>query len=87
MSLFKDLLGGLCFLAWRILWTEKPGGLQFMGLQRVGHDSVTNIFTFHRLCNLMGQSWPSHVIFQSSYIRVRTSFSLRSAQRIECVGG
>ena len=25
-------------LAWRILWTEKPGGLQSVGLQRVGHD-------------------------------------------------
>ena len=25
-------------LAWRIPWTEEPGGLQFMGLQRVGHD-------------------------------------------------
>ena len=25
-------------LAWRTPWTEKPGGLQFMGLQRVGHD-------------------------------------------------
>ena len=25
-------------LAWRIPWTEKPGGLQFMGSQRVGHD-------------------------------------------------
>ena len=25
-------------LAWRISWTEKPGGLQFMGSQRVGHD-------------------------------------------------
>ena len=24
--------------AWRILWTEEPGGLQSMGLQRVGHD-------------------------------------------------
>ena len=23
--------------AWRILWTEKPGGLQSMGSQRVGH--------------------------------------------------
>ena len=23
-------------LAWRIPWTEEPGGLQFMGLQRVG---------------------------------------------------
>ena len=25
-------------LAWRIPWTEKPGGLQFVGLQRVGHN-------------------------------------------------
>ena len=25
-------------LAWRILWTEEPGGLQSMGFQRVGHD-------------------------------------------------
>ena len=25
-------------LTWRILWTEEPGRLQSMGLQRVGHD-------------------------------------------------
>ena len=25
-------------LAWRIPWTGDPGGLQSMGLQRVGHD-------------------------------------------------
>ena len=25
-------------LAWRIPWTEKPGRVQSMGLQRVGHD-------------------------------------------------
>ena len=25
-------------LAWRILWTEEPGGLQYTGLQRVGHN-------------------------------------------------
>ena len=24
--------------AWRIPWTEEPGGLQSMGLQRVRHD-------------------------------------------------
>ena len=26
------------FLAWRIPWTEEPGGLRFLGSQRVGHD-------------------------------------------------
>ena len=25
-------------LAWRITWTEDPGGLQSMGSQRVGHN-------------------------------------------------
>ena len=25
-------------LAWRIPWTEEPGGLKFIGLQRVGYD-------------------------------------------------
>ena len=29
-------------LAWRIPWTEEPGGLQSTGLQRVGHDWVTS---------------------------------------------
>ena len=28
-------------LAWRIPWTEEPGGLQFMGSQRVGHHRAT----------------------------------------------
>ena len=29
-------------LAWKIPWREEPGGLQFMGSQRVRHDCVTN---------------------------------------------
>ena len=36
-----------CILAWRIPWTEKPGGLQSMGSQRVGHNWVTNTFSSH----------------------------------------
>ena len=33
-------------LAWRIPWTEEPGGLQSMGSHRVGHTWVTNPSTF-----------------------------------------
>ena len=29
-------------LAWKIPWTEEPGGLQFVGSQRVGYDIVVN---------------------------------------------
>ena len=33
------------FLAWRIPWTEEPGGLQFLGSQRVRHNWATDTFT------------------------------------------
>ena len=38
-------------LAWRIPWTEEPGGLQSTGSQRVGHNWVTSLhlaFPFSR---------------------------------------
>ena len=36
-ALVKEML---IHSTWEIPWTEEPGGLQFMGLQRVGHDLV-----------------------------------------------
>ena len=33
-------------LAWRTPWTEEPGGLQFVGSQRVGHDR-SNLACMH----------------------------------------
>ena len=47
-------------LAWRIPRTEEPGGLQFMGLQRVRHDS-----------NLAGHSLRSRRLFQSGAFKSR----------------
>ena len=32
-------------ITWKIPWTEEPGGLQFMGSQRVRHDWATNTST------------------------------------------
>ena len=32
----KGMASNSSILAWRIPWTEEPGGLQSMGLQRVG---------------------------------------------------
>jgi len=31
-------------LAWKIVWTEEPSGLQSVGSQRVGHNWATDIF-------------------------------------------
>ena len=33
----KEMATHSSILAWRISWMEEPGGLQYMGLQRVGH--------------------------------------------------
>ena len=33
----EDMATHSSTLAWKIPWTEEPGGLQSMGLQRVGH--------------------------------------------------
>ena len=41
----KGMVTHSSILAWRILWTEEPGGLQSTGLQRVGHNCVINTFT------------------------------------------
>ena len=37
----KEMATHSSILAWRIPWTEEPGGLQSMGLQRAGHDWAT----------------------------------------------
>ena len=37
-ALEKEMATHSSVLAWRIPWTEKPGGLQSMGSHRVGHD-------------------------------------------------
>ena len=36
----KEMATDSSILAWRVPWTEEPGGLQSVGLQRVGHDLV-----------------------------------------------
>ena len=41
----KGVAAHSSILAWRILWTEEPGGLQSMGLQNVRHDQVTKTHT------------------------------------------
>ena len=50
-------------LAWRIPWTEEPGGLQSMGSQRVGHNWVTNPFTFHLVLTSQRSLKPSILKF------------------------
>ena len=34
----KEMTTHSSILAWKISWTQEPGGLRIMGLQKVGHD-------------------------------------------------
>ena len=40
-------------LAWRIPWTEEPGGLQYMGSQRAKYDWMTNTQTYKNIVHVI----------------------------------
>ena len=39
----KEMATHPSILAWRVPWTEEPGGLQSMDPQRIGHDWATSL--------------------------------------------
>ena len=51
-------------LAWRISWTERPGGLHSMGLQRVGHNWVKS------LCYKLALKLPVHWLWTTGLLYV-----------------
>ena len=46
----KEMVTCSSILAWEIPWTEEPGELQYMGSQRVEHDSAQHSTGLHSLC-------------------------------------
>ena len=57
----KEVATHLSILAWRIPWTEQPGGLQSMGSQRVRHDRATNTFIFSLVATFAENDSQFHV--------------------------
>ena len=53
-------------LAWENPWTKDPGRLQFMGLQRTGHDLATD-FLFRRERYTHAGTWWQSYHFESTY--------------------
>ena len=51
----KEMATHSIILAWKIPWTEEPGGLQSMGSQRAGHDWATNTLELST-CYTLGTS-------------------------------
>ena len=61
----KGMATHSCNLAWRILWTEGPGGLQPMGSQRVGCDRATKHRRAQLLLPLRLQTWAISILFRA----------------------
>ena len=59
-------------LAWRIPWTEEPGGLQSRGSQRVGHNLGSK--QQHQAFQKEEKTWP--VLFLQVSKKLRREFSL-----------
>ena len=49
-------------LAWRIPWTEEPGGLQSMGWRRAGYDWATDTHTHAMNLGSWGTVYKSHIL-------------------------
>ena len=62
-------------LAWRIPWTEEPGGLQSMGSRRVGHNWVTNTH-IHKKMSYLKKKKQTH--FTSEIPRALSISKLKS---------
>ena len=62
-SLEKGMATYSSILAWRILWTKEPGGLQSMGSQRVGHDTTERPRSVTNLESQQNRGWPPAQFF------------------------
>ena len=56
LQMEKEMATHSRILAWRIPWTEQPGGIQSTGLQRVGYDSATSLCmcNYSKSCAFVG---------------------------------
>ena len=59
----KEVATHSSILAWRIPWMEEPGGLQFTGSQRVGHDWATSLSLSLSAIRVMSSSYLRLLLF------------------------
>ena len=90
----KELATHYSILAWEIPWTEEPEGLQSRGLQRVGHDWVTNTSLLNHVLSL--QFWPFGVLSPRDFPGKNTvvgchfllqgTFLTQGSNHVSCIG-
>ena len=72
-------------LAWRIPWIEEPDWLQFVGLQRVGHDWVTNTRTHQVSRSVVSDSLTPWTAAHQASLSITNSWSLLKLMSIKSV--
>ena len=81
ISFKKEMATHSSIHAWKIPWTEEPGGLQSMGSQGVGHDWATSV--------CVGISYDFIFLFWSSsdiyYLMYFNIFILQIIMRLNCI--
>ena len=76
-------------LAWRIPWTEEPGRLQSIGLQRIGHDWVTHARTHtrtHTHTHTHTHTWGCWCLFHLSWFQLVTHPPQHFSWCAQCIG-
>ena len=75
-SLEEGMTTHSSILAWRVPWTEEPGGLQSIGLQKIGHDwsdlACTHIHTnAHTVTSFdyTSSASPCHLYFRVKFLK------------------
>ena len=71
----KEMATHSSILAWRIPWTEEPGGLQSTGSQRVGHDWATSLHFTSQFTGCLPITWAKRE-YNHFYLIPSSSFSL-----------
>ena len=73
-------------LAWRIPWTAEPGGLQFIGLQRVGHNWSMHTHTqvVHTHTHTHGHRDVQYYLLNLWKVSIWNPFGLRVLDTFQC---
>ena len=66
-------------LACKIPWTEEPGGLQSMGLQRVGHHRATSQLHSHIFINQNRNHYNQHIFANENKIVYSCSIKIHAS--------
>ena len=70
-------------LAWKIPWTEEPGRLQSIGLQRVGHDWATSLSFFTTELGSKNNNNDYHLL-RTNYIMVPLQSAFFTSGPLHC---